>query len=462
MSEPIVILGAGPTGLGCARRLEELGRRDWLLFEAEQEPGGLAGSVVDEKGFTWDFGGHVQFSHYDHFDALMDELIPAEGWLLHERESWVYLRERFVPYPFQLNIRRLPPDEIDECLRGLEAAQRSPADAPPPRHFGEWMEAAFGAGVCRIFMRPYNLKVWAFPPEDLAYGWIGDRVAVTDLARVRENIARGRDDVSWGPNNRFRFPRRGGTGAVWRALAARLPAERLRLGRRAVAVDTARRHVTFADGTTQRYAALVSTLPLDRLVAASDLADLAPVAAGLVHSSTHVIGVGLRGAPGEDVRRKCWMYFPEDRFPFYRVTVFSNYSPENAPPGAYWSLMAEVSESPKKPVDARRVAADALAGLERAGFARREDVVSLWHRRLAYGYPTPSLGRDAILARVQPALEARDVYSRGRFGAWKYEVSNQDHSWAQGREVAERIALGTAERTIANPAAVNAPRLPGR
>jgi hypothetical protein len=41
------------------------------------------------------------------------------------------------------------------------------------------------------------------------------------------------------------------------------------------------------------------------------------------------------------------------------------------------------------------------------------------------------------------------VFSRGRFGAWKYEVSNQDHSLMQGVEVVNRLITGTAERTYA-------------
>ena len=70
-----LIIGAGPTGLGAAWRLAQRGIHDWLLLEAGQVPGGLAQSVVDEHGFTWDLGGHVQFSHYEMFDQLMDDLL---------------------------------------------------------------------------------------------------------------------------------------------------------------------------------------------------------------------------------------------------------------------------------------------------------------------------------------------------------------------------------------------------
>lgn len=463
-----LIVGAGPTGLGAAWRLDAYGESDWLVCEAGREAGGLARSIVDGHGFTWDLGGHVQFSHYDYFDALMDDLLGADGWLSHERESWVRVRDGFVPYPFQLNLHRLPPEDRDRCIAGLEQAVRHgsgrAARPEPPAHFGGWIDATFGEGIAALFMRPYNIKVWARDPELMSWHWIGDRVAVVDVARVRANIAHGRDDVSWGPNNRFRFPKRGGTGAVWRALARRLAQRHpgcLQYGRALVAVDTASRRARFADGDVVEYGRLLSTMPLDRLIGLSDLAPaLKPAARDLEYSSTHVIGVGLEGRPGPQLSRKCWIYFPEANCPFYRVTHFSHYSPHNVPDAArYWSLMAEVSESVHKPVEGTRVVSETIDGLLATGLVdAREQVHHTWHCRLEHGYPVPSLNRGRALDTIMPALEAREVYSRGRFGAWKYEVSNQDHSLAQGVEVVDRWLTGGVEETLQSPEAVNARR----
>jgi len=414
---------------------------------------------VDDKGFTWDLGGHVQFSHYPVFDDYMDLALGKDGWLHHVRESWIWMRGRFIPYPFQYNLHRLPPDERWECARGLlEASRRPPVS---PASFEEWILGTFGEGIARTFMTPYNLKVWAHPLDLLDWRWIGDRVAVPPLEKVLEGICLGRDQVSWGPNSTFRFPKRGGTGAVWRSLASRLPASSLRLADGVVAIDAQTRQVTTAGGERLSYDRLLSAVPLDRLVALLGRPELVQRCSGLLHTSTHVVGIGLEGQPGESLRTKCWMYFPEDECPFYRVTVFSNYSPENAPrPGETWSLMAEVSQSRFKPVDRRRVADDVLRGLRATGLVTPSDrVLSVWSTFLDHGYPVPSLERDSILQDVRPALEELGIYSRGRFGAWVYEVSNQDHSFMQGRECVDRILGGDgpdAEPTLRRPAKVNA------
>lgn len=48
-----------------------------------------------------------------------------------------------------------------------------------------------------------------------------------------------------------------------------------------------------------------------------------------------------------------------------------------------------------------------------------DEVVSIYHRRLEHGYPTPSLGRNAVLEQALPWLQQHGIWSRGRFGSYK-------------------------------------------
>ena len=453
---PIVILGAGPTGLGAAHLLARAGYEDWVLFEKEPFVGGLARSVRDSKGFTWDIGGHVVFSHYALYSELLESLFGADGWLEHQRESWVRLLGTWVPYPFQNNLQRLPAAQRAACLEGLIRAALDPS----PRKFAnfeQFIRRTFGEGIAELFLIPYNFKVWAHPPALLNASWIGERVAVPDAARVARNVALGQDDVSWGPNATFRFPRFGGTGAIWDAVAARLPQSKLITGQGVTAVDPARKTIRLDNGELVSYGTLISSVPLDQFTALTGRADWVEAAGKLKHASSHIIGVGLKGAASPELATKCWMYFPESNCPFYRVTHFSHYSPNNVDDiGRHWSLMCETSESEHKPVDAGQIEDETVRGLVASGLIEHaSQVTHTWSIRLEHGYPIPSLARDEALHFLLPALEQAGIYSRGRFGAWKYEVSNMDHSFMQGYEVASHLLYGSPELTVWDPDFVN-------
>ena len=448
----ILIVGAGPTGIGAAYRLKKLGYTNFRVLEASSIAGGLAASYVDDKGFTWDVGGHVQFSHYDYFDEAMDVALGKDGWLNHERESWVWMAERFVPYPFQNNLRYLPPEMIAKATRGL--ATRPPRTPSPTQDFGTWVLQTFGEGIRDIFMAPYNYKVWAFPIERLWAGWVGERVAVVDLARALDNIFLERDDLSWGPNNTFQFPKFGGTGAVWRALAKHIGDDSFQYNTKVQSIDWKSKVVTTDGGEKLAYDHILTTMPLDVLAKtlSPSIDAVSEASPKLLRSHSHIIGVGLKGEMPKKLAKKCWMYFPEDNCPFYRVTVFNHYSPNNVPEpetGKYWSLMTETSESTVKHVDRERLVEETIRGLLNTGLiTSRDQVVTTWRYTAEHGYPTPSLERNELLKKIQPPLEKAGISSRGRFGAWLYEVSNQDHSFMQGVEWVNSVLLDVPETTV--------------
>jgi protoporphyrinogen oxidase len=489
----VVIIGAGPTGLGAAYRLKELGYTNFKLFDRHPYIGGLAHSFTDDQGFTWDIGGHVMFSHYTYYDKCFDTLMGNE-FTLNNRESWVRMFDTWVPYPFQNNIRYLPAQAAYECMSGLIKAQSGRGKVASPaiaRNFGEFIDAVFGEGIAKYFMRPYNFKVWAHPPEMMNKHWIGERVAVLDIDRALKNVMLGTDDFGWGPNNQFKFPLKGGTGEFYarfdRVLgyeavvssesrvagqnqtrnsqpATRDSSGHIVLNERVVRIDVDEKKVYFASGRIERYDVLISAMPLDVLyrdILAGDVpSGLRETAQELKHSSGYMVGIGLKSrTPGGGTPdTKSWMYFPEENCPFYRVTYLSNYSPNMTPDkDNYYSLLCEVSESAFKTTPGNEgknndaVIEDCITGLENAGLlekGERANIVSRWCYYADYSYPTPSVDRDEILSKVIPWLEERDIYSRGRFGMWKYEVANTDHTLMQGVELVNRLLLGEPETTI--------------
>ncbi|KNZ56925.1 hypothetical protein VP01_2286g7 [Puccinia sorghi] len=409
----LLIIGAGPTGLGAARRLHQLKNESYLVVDEQSEAGGLASTDVTTEGFLFDVGGQL-------------------------------------PIEYQVS-----------CIDGLiDAAEERSRAVAKPKNFDEWIVRMMGVGLADLFMRPYNFKVWGVPTTMMQCEWLGERVAAPSLKLVVKNTLYKKEAGNWGPNATFKFPAHGGTGQIWKAVSRCIPQDRFRFGRRLVSVDGDKRVARFDDGSHIVYKQMISSAPLDILCGLIDQEKVNPslktVADGLVYSTTHVVGFGIRGLPTGDMKGSCWLYFPEDDCPFYRVTVFSNYSPNNCPQkqaklrtlqaadpslnaqvelncekeGPYWSLMLEICESKMKPVDETNMIKDSLQGLINTKMVEpNAEIVSIYHRKFHHGYPTPSLQRESQLKVLLPALQEKyAIWSRGRFGSYRYEVANQDHS----------------------------------
>jgi protoporphyrinogen oxidase len=479
----VLVIGMGPTGLGAAKRLNHINGPSWLIVDSSDKAGGLASTDTTPEGFLYDVGGHVIFSHYKYFDDCIDEALPKDDdWYTHQRISYVRYKGLWVPYPFQNNISMLPKEDQVDCIEGIiDSALECRVANTKPKDFDEWIVRMMGEGIANIFMRPYNYKVWAVPTTKMQCQWLGERVAAPDAKLVTKNVILNKVAGNWGPNATFRFPARDGTGGIWIAVAETIPKEKKRFGKQGTVtkIDAEKKVAHFADGSTISYNKLINTMAVDHLAEKMGNKELISLTKELYYSTTHVIGVGIRGERPERIGDKCWLYFPEDNCPFYRATIFSNYSPYNQPQkdaklptlylangekaasseakeGPYWSIMLEVSQSTMKPVDVENLLKDSIQGLINTDMIKPEDeIVSTYHRAFDHGYPTPTLEREGVLKQVLPKLESMDILSRGRFGSWRYEVGNQDHSFMLGVEAVDAIHSGAVELTLNYPDFVN-------
>ncbi|MGN6607924.1 MAG: protoporphyrinogen/coproporphyrinogen oxidase [Jatrophihabitans sp.] len=412
-----LVIGAGPTGLGAAGRLDELDR-PYLVVEAADGPGGMAASFRDEHGFTWDMGGHVLHSHFEAFDKA----IVGSGIAVRQvaRNGWNWHRGELVPTPIQHQLDELPTD-----LR---------PDAPAA-HLGDYYRNQFGAELAERFFIPFQEKMWAAPIELMAHDWTSLR-----NGSAHRNVPRPRlrsDAPPAGPVQLFPYPE-GGTGRLWDALAGPL-ADQVRLATAVVAIDPRTRTATLSDGSTVRYQHVVSTLPLPQLAAMTGL-DL-PGVDTLLANSVYVVGLGFDGAPPATLADKTWLYCPDPELAWHRATLLSNYDPGNAGEGR-WNVLFEVPRSTThRPVSAQRALDDVRRSLEDLGVDLRK-AYRPWTRSLSHGYPVATLGRDDVLRAADATLVAHGIRSRGRFGGWRYESCNQDYSFQQGRDAVDAALAG--------------------
>ena len=267
----------------------------------------------------YDVGGHVIFSHYKYFDDCIDEALPNDDdWYTHQRISYVRCKNLWVPYPFQNNISVLPKEDQVSCLDGMiDAALEARVSNSKPKDFDEWIIRMMGEGIANLFMRPYNFKVWAVPTTKMQCQWLGERVAAPDLKTVTKNVVLQKTAGNWGPNATFRFPARDGTGGIWIAVAKTLPQEKCRFGKNGTVgtVDADKKTVHMKDGSTITYEKLITTMAVDQLCEQMGDKELIKLSKELYYSTTHVIGVGIRGARPERIGDKCWLYFPEKGLP---------------------------------------------------------------------------------------------------------------------------------------------------
>jgi UDP-galactopyranose mutase len=122
---PVVVIGAGPTGLSAAYHLGE----DSLLLEANDRVGGWCRSLVD-NGFTFDFAGHIMFSN-DPYVHEMYEMLLGDNVHWQDREAWIYSKDVYTRYPFQGSLYGLPADVIKECIVGAIEARFGSLKQPP-------------------------------------------------------------------------------------------------------------------------------------------------------------------------------------------------------------------------------------------------------------------------------------------------------------------------------------------
>ncbi|MCL5671249.1 MAG: FAD-dependent oxidoreductase [Acidobacteria bacterium] len=438
-----VILGAGISGLSAAYALEQISPDAYGVYEQGPTVGGLC-RTQQVEGFRFDTVSHVLHFRSEETEHLVHQLLNG-ALIRRERSAWIYFQGRYVPYPFQTHLSALPAAAQAACVGGYLRAwiKRKFGGERESENFGAWVEQYFGGGIARHFMRPYNQKLWGVEPEQMSLDWIRPFVPSTELGQVISNLVSRRNHRQLGYNPWFFYPKQGGIQALSEAFQRRIA--EVHLEHEAVEIDLERHTIRFQNGSKVEYERLISTVPLPSLVerATGMPEDLRLEVTGLRWTSL----LNLTYCLGRPLPRPFhWVYFPEADFPFFRLVFPSNICGELAPEGG-GLIAAEISNpEPGREEELERLV---ILCLERLGWiSQPADVVRVARNHFPYAYPVHDLERARRVRRLLDFLQSKQVWSIGRFGAWRY--SSIDDAITEALGAAPRILASAPSGVLRN------------
>ncbi|KAM3717180.1 4,4'-diapolycopene oxygenase [Dirofilaria immitis] len=449
----LIIIGTGPTAIGMLHRIYSLITEGTVLeediqivvLEKENEVGGLARSITDKKGFTWDLGVHIMgVSKYQEFEEVVTSAVNKWNKVRHSvKADLAHLfknnnpSENYVPYPVQQSVPYFPPAIRQKCINELKDLQGLHIDCS---NFAEYSANIFGNTLLDIFIRPYNRKL-----EEMNVSWASNRVPNIDLPNTELRCGWSRQELEDDLRSSmtcFRYPRDyKGVGKIWKKIVQRYPESIFHFQEKVQKIDIEAKKVITEDLNQKThsydYNAILSTIPIPELSKIS--AVISDV--NLKYSKVILVGLGIKHPQCEWTQLVTWAYFPLPDTIFYRCTFLSNFNDNLTPDcNQFWSVLCEIGLEANANFIEEEVIVKVIEGLKLKGIiADNNEIVDKWLYILPYGYPIPTLDRDKELQRCHKAFQANNIYSRGRFGGWKYEISNQDHCFMMGVQCADFI-----------------------
>ncbi|MEK7606205.1 MAG: FAD-dependent oxidoreductase [Patescibacteria group bacterium] len=456
----VLIVGAGPAGLACARELSKAGV-PFILLEKESSVGGLARTYTFEEDglvFRTDNGPHRFFSKNKYLYEFIEELLQ-EKWITVRRQTRQLIDGKFYDYPINLMQALRNIGFLNAVLMGIDYAYAQihyKLLKKPIVSFEDYVVANFGKRLGRFNMINYTEKIWGIPATTIHPDWAGQRIKGLDFGSVIKNalqriFKRSRNEGPKTLIESFYYPQFG-TGLIYETITNDLKERGYE-----VICDAKVRSVVHNKHTIEKVIVekdgeefaiecetLIESIPLPaftRLFSPSVPQEIEMAARELRHRSQVYLFITL---DKPSITLDQWIYFPTERVPFARVSEMKNFSADMSPHDKT-SLFVEFfcfKDDAVWNMSQDELFELAIPHFEELGFFTRSEVRRHYHIKKEDIYPIYDLEYKKYLSVVKDYLDRfENLYYIGRPGRFKY--NNQDHSLEMGILAAKSIIDNT-------------------
>ncbi len=325
--KPIAIIGAGIAGLTAANFLRQT-NVPFILYEAGSKIAGLAASFKDADGFSHDFGAHFVTNR------LADAIgVSSECLLVKHYGEAVWLKGKSYNYPFGLmKIPRMSLSFIKTKIKSIK-------NGHIPNSAAEWFSKRYGVSVADEVALPL-IEAWSGAPAKNLSPAVGESLPGSipkTLYLKISSLLTGRA-VSCGYNREMPerpsvwhvYPK-GGVSTLCTKLAEGLDDSiKLESPVEEILVENEKVVAVRVKGEIQEVSAVISTAPANILAKMVKGTDALQGAARFRFRP--MVFVNMR-FEGRKLLPDTVLWFPEKKFPFFRLTEVTRSMPWLAPEG---------------------------------------------------------------------------------------------------------------------------------
>ncbi len=429
----VTILGAGLSGISMAYFLQEHGKIEAInILEKESYTAGLCRSIKKD-GYTYDVGPHILFSKDKEMLELMLSVLDKKNDL--KRSNQIIYKGRYVQYPFENDLSKLPEDDKNYCVTSFES---NPYRGYVPQNMLQFFLKTFGEGITNTYLRPYNEKIWKYDPSFMDTQMV-ERIPQPTDEEIRRSAA-GETVDGYVHQLYFHFPSEGGIEAVVKGFEKRLgdkcaihtncPVTKVEKVGNGYRVE--------AGEETYESDILISTIPIQDMVGAYGASpeSVRKCTNDLKYNSIIIAFVKA----DKDLSGDNFAFMnPEKNVIFHRISKMDFLGDAYKSDGA--TYMVEVTYREGDYTDSlsdEEIFARIKQGMVYLGFSDDEKDISLIDLyRHKYAYVIYDLNHKENMTAIREFFAGEGIYLNGRFG--NFEYWNMDKVLREAKNMSELI-----------------------
>ena len=430
----VVILGAGPSGLGAAYQLTTRRIAKVTVLEQSDSVGGNAGSFECE-GLKLDYGSHRLHSSCD--PNILGDLksLIGDDLLLRPRHGRIRIRNTWIHFPLKPAdlVLKMQPGFLFGVMRDavLKLIGGTPKSGLKEDTFASVLQNQLGTTACEGFYFPYARKIWGLEPDKISGIQAKRRVSANSAAKIIKKVMSAMYKSKINSKNFFYYPR-SGYGQISEAIcgAALKHGAEVKFGSKVKGVQLENnrvRTVSYENNTTESTIDadyVWSTIPISVLVRSlrpTPTDEIMLAASKIKFRSMMLIYLILEEDRFSEYDAH---YFPEADIAITRLSEPKNYSDTGRPAGLTAlcaELPCDVSDEYWK-MNNEDLGGVVLDSLRTAKIPVRSRVRSVEVRRIANAYPIYEIGYEEFFETMDNYIEGIDnLLTFGRQGLFAHD-----------------------------------------